>query len=206
MSDEHEIPTEAPQGEARDGEAEAGLFATIDAAELAKLRERAEGFEAAQADYLRALADMQNLRKRLQSDAEERGKRKVESLLRAVLSGIDELDRATANAGDSPLVQGVRMIREILNQAVIAEGVREIPAIGEVFNPKQHEAMTTLVDATKAPGTIVMELRVGYTWGDRVLRPSQVILAAAPPVNGAATAPNPTGESTAPPQSPSSNS
>lgn len=155
-----------------------GLLVSIDAQELTKLRTIASAYEEMRDSNLRAVADLQNLRKRMERDTEDRARRKVENLLRSVLGGIDELDRACATAGDTPLAQGVRMIREILYQAAQQEGVREIPSLGLPFDPKLHEAITS-IPSDKAPGTIIDEQRKGYLWGERVLRPSQVIIAAA---------------------------
>lgn len=172
-------PAQNPEGENTQNPGGSGLQVTIDADELAKLRQIASSYDEMRDLYARANADIQNLRKRMERDTEERARRKVENLLRSVLGGIDELDRACANATDGPLLQGVRMIREILYQSAFHEGVREIPSIGLPFDPKVHEVITS-IPSDQPANTVVQEQRKGYHWGERVLRPTQVIIAAAP--------------------------
>jgi molecular chaperone GrpE len=58
--------------------------------------------------------------------------------------------------------------------------VREIPTVGQPFDPKHHEAIASKPTAEAPAGQVVAEHRKGYLWGDRVLRPSQVIVASAP--------------------------
>jgi molecular chaperone GrpE len=182
-------PQPPPGGEAPDtGHESTGLLASIDAGELLRLREQAAQFAEMRDSYLRTAADFQNLRKRMERDTEDRARRKVENLLNSVLGAIDELDRACATAPDSPVVQGIRLIRDILNSAAVSEGIREIPTLGLPFDPKLHEALSSM-PSDKPAGTILSEHRKGYTWGDRVLRPSQVVVAAAPKPDGRAGLP-----------------
>ncbi|MFN0205930.1 MAG: nucleotide exchange factor GrpE [Planctomycetota bacterium] len=178
MSDEQIQNPDAtnPETSPEEGGEPSGLLASVDALELAKLREQAAQFEEMQDRYLRTTADFQNFRKRMERETEERARRKVENLLHSVLGTMDELDRACANAPESPIVAGVRMIREILNSAAAAEGVREIPSVGRPFDPKLHEAISSVASDEPA-GTVILEQRRGYVWGDRVLRPSQVVVA-----------------------------
>ncbi|MBI3819989.1 MAG: nucleotide exchange factor GrpE [Planctomycetes bacterium] len=171
-------PDDAAQGGDGDAAGTPGLLVTIDAVELARLREDAGKFGETLDQLLRLTADYQNLRKRMERDTEDRAKRKTENLLRSVLNGLDELDRACANARqESPLMQGVLMIRESLLQAAASEGVREISCVGLAFDPKLHDAVSS-VESPQAPGTVVAEHRKGYLWGERVLRPSQVVVSA----------------------------
>lgn len=132
---------------------------------------------------LRATADLQNLRRRVERDTEDRARRKSEVLLRAILAGLDELDRALEQIPlerreSDAFVRGVVMIREILLEAVRREGVKEIPTVGLPFDPNLHEAITSAPAPDVPAGHIASEHRKGYWWGDRVLRPSQVVVAA----------------------------
>jgi molecular chaperone GrpE len=156
------------------------ILAAVDARELADLRARAEELERLREQHLRVNADMQNLRRRLDRDVEDRARRKAEPLLVALLDGLDELERAvdTAEKAKQPsIASGVQLIRERLREALAREGVREIPSVGEPFDPKLHEAVSTVAPAKgKAPGTVASEQRKGYFWGERVLRPAQVVV------------------------------
>jgi molecular chaperone GrpE len=147
---------------------------------------RASEVEDLREKWLRAVADLQNLKRRADRDVEDRARLKSEKLLRAILEGLDELDRALGQIPAErreadPLAHGVSLIRNILFEAVSREGVRPIPTVGLPFDPKLHEALSSLPDAEVPPGHVSAEHRKGYLWGDRVLRPSQVIVAAAPP-------------------------
>jgi molecular chaperone GrpE len=181
--DDANAPSGAPQSapHVSAGEAEAARGEGSGAPESADARAYAELHDR----YLRLSADLQNLRKRMEREVEERSRRKSEGLLNGILGGLDELDRALAHLpdgrqGQDPLVQGVSLIREALIRAASQAGVREIPTVGTPFDPKIHEAIATIPTADAPPGHVVSEHRKGYLWGDRVLRPSQVVVAAAP--------------------------
>ncbi len=156
-----------------------GLLATVAAEELTRLRALADEAEEHRERALRVAADLQNFRRRMERDVEERSRRKAEPLLLALLDGVDELDRALAAAGsEGPLAEGVGLIRDSLREALGREGVREIPSVGEPFDPKVHEAIAQVPAGDAPPGSIVAEQRKGWLWGDRVLRAPQVVVAA----------------------------
>ena len=149
-----ERPSGAPQSapHVSAGEAEAARGEGSGAPESADARAYAELHDR----YLRLSADLQNLRKRMEREVEERSRRKSEGLLNGILGGLDELDRALAHLpdgrqGQDPLVQGVSLIREALIRAASQAGVREIPTVGTPFDPKIHEAIATIPTAD-APG------------------------------------------------------
>jgi molecular chaperone GrpE len=177
-------PRSQPRRDAPDfpPDGQSGLVAAVDAQELARLRALAEEHEQLREQVLRANADLQNVRRRSERDADDRYWRRVEGLLLSVLDSIDQLERASATAaeaGQDSLAAGIGLIRDRLREAAAREGVKEIASVGTPFDPKLHEAVTSVSDPEAEPGAVVAEQRKGYVWGDRVLRPARVIVAAA---------------------------
>jgi molecular chaperone GrpE len=116
--------------------------------------------------YLRALADYQNLERRIEREKELLVKLASSVLLIKLLPVLDNLERAQSHLKDSGLEHVVRQFKD----ALATEGVSEIKAEGE-FNPELHEAIT---DSEGDEGKIVEILEKGYKIGDRVLRPAKV--------------------------------
>lgn len=174
MADETEIET----NDDADRDAEGGLMAAVDAAELENLRAKAEEHAQLRDQLLRLSADLQNVRRRSEEDVKERVRRSTESLLVALMDGIDELDRALQNAPPTagPLADGVAMTRSTLLAAGAREGLAPIASVGQAFDPKYHEAIRSEPAGNRPPGTVVAEVRAGYLWNDRVLRPARVIV------------------------------
>jgi len=180
--DSNEAKAGMPEGGSSPDEA-GELDASMTAEELARLQAAAAEADSLREQVLRVQADFQNFRRRMERDVEDRVRRRMEPLLGSMLAGVDELDRAIQSAtpaSHAQLVDGVRMIREILMATAAREGVKEIPTMGLPFDPKLHEALTSVPTAEHTPGTVLHEQRRGYLWNDRVLRPSQVVIAVAP--------------------------
>ena len=135
-------------------------------AELAELKDR----------YVRLYAEFDNYRKRLQKEKEQLTKYGNESLLDALLPVIDNLEMALKHAADTTdgLVQGVEITLRELLRVLEKFSVTPIPAAGRAFDPAVHHAMSQVERADVAHHTVVEEFRKGYTYGDRVLRPSLV--------------------------------
>ncbi|MGE5544274.1 MAG: nucleotide exchange factor GrpE [Bacillota bacterium] len=131
--------------------------------------------------YMRALADGENQRKRWQKDREELVRFGNMSLLRKLLPVVDDFKRAKAameQGGDiSSLVKGVELIEKRLLDLLDQEGVKAIPAEGEMFDPQVHEAFSIDESGKYPDGTIVQEFQTGYMYLGRVLRPSMVVVA-----------------------------
>ncbi|HML43855.1 MAG: nucleotide exchange factor GrpE [Hyphomicrobium zavarzinii] len=135
---------------------------------------------------LRAHAEMDNVRKRLEREREETAKYAITKFARDVVNVADNFERAIqavpAGAADQDaalkaLVEGVSMTeREFLN-VLERNGVRRITPKGEPFNPHQHQAMMEMQNADVAPGTILEVYQSGYVIEDRVLRPAMVVVA-----------------------------
>lgn len=154
----------------------------IDRAELERLRSQ-EALAAEYKDkYLRALAEGENFRKRLEKDKKEFLAYAVQDLIGELLPVLDNFERALASApsgGPDSCRQGVEMIYKQLVGVLAKEGLQQIEAKGMVFDPYLHEAVAE--EAAAAPdGSIIAELQKGYRLKDRLLRPAAVKVARSP--------------------------
>jgi molecular chaperone GrpE len=135
--------------------------------------------------YLRAVAELQNIQRRHERDRAELSKFATEALLRDLLPTIDDLERAIEHAGASGaargegLVAGVEMVHKALMATLEKHGLRRVDALGQPFDPSLHEAVSMAEDADAEPNTVIAEHRPGYTLGDRLLRPAMVVVSMA---------------------------
>jgi molecular chaperone GrpE len=151
----------------------------------AKGRETLEKLKGEHDRVLRAAADLDNYKKRAARERDELQKFGNEKLLKDLLPVVDGLDRAlaAAPAGDA-LADGVRLVRASLEQALARHGVTSFSALGERFDPSQHEALLQVPTAEKAPGTVVLEHARGFKLNDRLVRPAMVGVAVEPQAKG----------------------
>ncbi|HEY3066406.1 MAG TPA: nucleotide exchange factor GrpE [Methylomirabilota bacterium] len=137
-----------------------------------------------QDQLLRALAEMDNMRRRAQRDREEQSRYANETLLRDLVPVVDNFDRALdaarAAGAAAAVVDGVELIRRELLKALERHGLTRYSAVGTRFDPTRHEAIARIVSADAAPDTVVHETAPGYLLNGRVLRPALVAVAAAP--------------------------
>ena len=133
---------------------------------------------------LRALAEMDNIRRRAQRDRDDYVKYANESLVRDLIPVLDNLDRALesarATAGAGSVVTGVELIQRELLRVLERSGVTRYSAVGQPFDPTRHEAVARVVSTEAAPDTVVNETAPGYLLNGRVLRAAMVAVAAAP--------------------------
>lgn len=126
---------------------------------------------------IRAQADFENYRRRMAREKEDLAVYANQKLLLKFLPVLDNLDRALGAPkveGDDKLRQGVELTARSFRDALISEGLVTIEAVGQPFDPNQHEAVMTVESADHEDGTVVMEFQKGYQLGDRVIRPSMV--------------------------------
>lgn len=151
-------------------------------AELEALKAEAAKFKDL---YVRAEAEMENLRRRTQKELENRSKFAVSSFAKDLLSVGDNLTRAMAALPESEreneqiknLMVGLDLTQKDLTQALEKNGVTAIESIGLVFDPNKHKVVQEIDDPTKPTGTIVQEWQKGYMiGGDRVLREAVVVV------------------------------
>ena len=131
--------------------------------------------------YKRALADLDNYRKRVARDTERRVEEAREALMLDWLEAVDSVDRALKQMSpEHPAYPGLRAVLDQLEAILARQGIRRVGAPGESFDPERHDAIGVR-DTTEAPDRAVAEVaRSGFALGDRVLRPSQVVVARAP--------------------------
>jgi molecular chaperone GrpE len=184
-----EKPAEEPSGAA---EAQAQVT-EADAAEkenagsdleqqLAEARARAEENHG---NYLRALAELENVRKRAQRDVEHAHKFALEKFANEMLTVRDSLEMGlNAAQGENADVETLRQGKEVtlkqLTAALEKFGITEINPEGQPFNPEFHEAMAMQESAEAEPDTVLHVVQKGYLLNGRLLRPARVIVARAP--------------------------
>lgn len=132
--------------------------------------------------FLRARAEIANMSNRFKNERELLVRYRSQDLGKAILPAMDNLERAMAievddETGES-LKKGISMVLESLTHALKEEGIEEIPAMGEAFDPNLHQAVQSVPAEGDTPAdTIVEVLQKGYKLHDRVLRASMVIVA-----------------------------
>lgn len=149
------------------------------------LAERLAGAEREVAEFkeqfLRARADMENLRRRTQEDIAKAHKYSIESLASALLPVKDSLEAALATESSSSLEairSGVELTLKQLNSVFEKSQLREVNPVGAKFDPHYHQAISTL-PSDHEPNTVINVLQKGYVLHDRVIRPALVTVAKA---------------------------
>lgn len=136
--------------------------------------------EEARQEKLRALADLENTRKRLQREKEDFLKYASESVIADILPAIDNLDLALAYIPEDPAAKnfavGVDMTRKLLLDSLGRHGLQTVGILGEEFDPALHEAMGTEENPQFANGQICKLLSKGYRLKERLLRPAKVMV------------------------------
>lgn len=159
--------------------------------EVLALREALEQAEAASAEnrdrYLRAVAELDNVRKRAARDVEAARRAGVEKLAGELLGIVDSLEmglESAATASAESLVAGKQATLRLLRTAFEKFGIETVDPVGHPFDPQLHEAMALQPSGTAEPGSVLMVLQKGYRVGERLLRPARVVVAGAPAADG----------------------
>jgi molecular chaperone GrpE len=142
--------------------------------ELARMEDR----------YKRALADLDNYRKRSAREVDRRVTESRDRLLVDWIQTVDSVERALQMEPDNPLFEGLRAVLEQMEAILDRQGVQRIGAVGERFDPERHEAIGVRDSADVPDRTILDVARSGYAIGDRVLRPAQVVVSRPPAESG----------------------
>lgn len=132
------------------------------------------------ARYQRLAADFENYKRRTRQELADRTQYANEELLRKLLPILDNLRRAMEHAPegtDRNWFEGLRMVVRQFEDTLQSQGVSPIPAVGEKFDPAQHEAIAREETDDHEEGTIVEEMQPGYRLHERVLRPTLVKVA-----------------------------
>lgn len=135
--------------------------------------------------YMRQLAEMENMRKRLQKERQEMTQYAMSNLIADFLSPIDHMENAlkhTENNSDEVKhwALGFKMILNQFKDVLTSNNVKEMDSMGKAFDPNNHEAIEMIETDEYPPGTIVEECLKGFKIGDKIIRPARVKVAKAP--------------------------
>jgi molecular chaperone GrpE len=152
--------------------------------ELKELRQQAAKSEEYYDRLQRQVAEADNLRKRLAKEKQDAIHYANESLIGELLPTMDSFEMAISAASNSDdnsidsLKTGIEMVYTQLKRTLEEIGVTEIDAIGQAFDPSQHEAMSRKKTDEAEEGTVLEQTRKGYRLRDRLLRAASVVVAA----------------------------
>ncbi len=153
-----------------DGAGEADAEQQESTAELARIEDL----------YKRALADLDNYRKRSRRELERRTTEVTESLLMDWLEAVDSVERAIQMEPDGPCRDGLRAVMGQMDGVLQRQGAQRIGEPGEHFDPERHDAVAVRTSDAAPDQTVLEVQRPGFMLGARVLRPALVVVARAP--------------------------
>ena len=133
-------------------------------------------------NYVRVVAEMDNLRKRTAREIESAQRYAVEKFAADLLEARDSLELGIAAAGNevAKITEGLQATLRLIDKAFERAGISVIDPLGQPFNPERHEAMATQESTELAPGTVSTVVQKGYLLNGRVLRPARVLIARQP--------------------------
>jgi molecular chaperone GrpE len=144
------------------------------AAELERMEDR----------YKRALADLDNYRKRSARETERRVEESRDAQLREWLEVVDSLERALFMGPEDPVMEGLRAVLDQVEALLARQGVERVGAPGQRFDPERHEAVGVRPSADFPDHTVVEVARSGFARNGRIVRPAEVIVSRAEPSGG----------------------
>jgi molecular chaperone GrpE len=134
---------------------------------------------------LRSQADFENYKKRSAREKEEAVKYANSSLLERLVAIVDNFELGLSAARDhgenSPIYSGMTLVLKQLNDFLVENGLQSIEAVGEKFDPNLHEAIAHEPNSDAPEGTVIRQVRRGYRFKDRLLRPATVVVSAGLP-------------------------
>ena len=128
---------------------------------------------------VRAMAELDNIRRRAERDVEHAHRYSLEKFSAALLPVADSLEQALQLAEketDANMREGLLLTMQLLVGVLDKFDVKQLNPLGEVFNPQLHEAMSMQSSADVPPNTVLMVFQKGYTLNDRVIRPARVVV------------------------------
>lgn len=142
--------------------------------------------------WLRAVADLENYKKRVKREIEEAQTRTVQTILPPFLPVMDNLERAleiaepAAKSAEGEMaknleqvVRGLKMVASEFISALAKNGIEAVPAVGHPFDPALHDALQQFDSPDFPPGVVMREFEKGYRLKERLIRPARVIVAGA---------------------------
>ncbi len=188
MSDEktESNPVETKVSSEAADKAETTARETLTPEQIQELKAKAAKADEHWERLLRQAADLENFKKRAARDRDDSVKRANEDLLSRLIPVLDNFEMAllAVNTTDAKSVEslktGVTMILSQLKSAVADAGLEEVDASGKAFDPNLHEAVSQQESADVPEGNVLQQLRRGYKFRERLLRPATVIVAKKP--------------------------
>ncbi len=142
------------------------------------LKETQEELEDITDRYKRILAEFENHKKRSQKERSMLYNSILSDIVASLLPVMDNLENAVkAETQDEEYKKGVELVLKQFKDVLIANGVEEIKAVGEIFDPELHEAVSSIQDENLGEKEIATEYRKGYKIGTKVIRHSMVVVA-----------------------------
>ncbi len=178
MADEHKLDPQTPETEAQDAVETSGddLVARLQALEeqLAEARDQS----------LRAVAELQNVRRRAEQDVEKAHKFALEKFAADLLVVVDSLERGLelsdpADEALRPMREGMELTLKALLDTLRRYQVEQLDPHGEPFNPEHHQAMALEPSASVEPNSVLKVFQKGYLLNGRLLRPAMVVVSRA---------------------------
>ena len=181
---EFELPTEDQVQEFGNGEEptdQSVPFAVDDSDPGADvIQQLQDQLKDAEKRVLMAQADLENARRRIRSESEDRIKYAPSGLMTDILESLDNMQRAfeayDADPNGDALRDGVKMIADQIMESLGKRGCQPIEATGQPFDPNLHQALQMQPSEEHPSNTVIQDLRTGFKLYDRVLRPSQVFV------------------------------
>lgn len=141
---------------------------------------------------LRTAADFDNFRKRSRREIDDAHRRGKETTVKDLLPVFDNFERAIVHAegtADAKAVaEGLRMVLKQFLDTLEKMGIQRVVAVGQPFDPAQHEAIQHIESPEHPAGVVMHEVQSGYRMGDYLVRPAMVVVSKGPPGGGAAAA------------------
>ncbi|MGY3856036.1 MULTISPECIES: nucleotide exchange factor GrpE [Aeromonas] len=162
---------------------------TAEQARIAELEAQLEAAQQAAADEreraVRAVAEMENLRRRAAQDVEKAHKFALEKFAGELLPVLDNLERAIEladkeNEALKPMIEGVELTLKSMQGGVAKFGLVALDPQNQPFDPNAHQAMSMIENAELAPNTVIAVMQKGYELNGRVIRPAMVMVSKAP--------------------------
>ena len=128
--------------------------------------------------HTRLIAEFDNLKKRSAKEREGLYNSIIGDIMSSLLPVIDNLEKATeADSKDEEYKRGIELVLKQFKDVLNANGVKEIEAVGQPFDPELHEAVSMIQDENLGEKIVAQEYRKGYMIGNKVIRHSMVVVA-----------------------------
>lgn len=137
--------------------------------------------------YLRAVAELENYRKRAEREIDNARKFAIERFAQELVTVGDALEAGISAGAANPgpaLLEGAQATLRELHRAFEKAGIKLIDPVGQPFDPEWHEAMVAQESADRPPNTVLTVIQKGYSLNGRLLRPARVIVSRAPAQGG----------------------